>query len=568
MSGLATLASFVPRVVRRRVVAGGQAAVGVEVVDGVVLASDVSGFTKLALSLRDAPGGIEELREILNDAFVRLIDSIDETGGDVLGFAGDSLVAFWPAGGDAAASAGRAALEAQRRLRGCDHRISVRIGLGAGPVAMSTVGGEAGRWFLMPAGPAAAEALEEQARAAYGEVTVTAAFEAVAGGSLEIEHTGATRRLVAAGGSAAEPAADAAPALDSTHLPALRPYLPELVVDRLVAGHDSFVSELRPVTVALVLVPGTEDPAAVGMLQETVAAIQRCAYRYDGLIEPAVDEKGLGVIVVFGARAHEDDVDRALAAARATDHELTRLGAAHGVGVTTCDAFCGVLGSDRRREYAVLSEGVSVAARLAAAACAAGEPSVLCEASIADAARSRWSFATAVSLRLKGKEELHTAFGLADRLPRPRAARETIVGRGDEIEWVLNQVAAHDPGRGKLIVVEGEPGLGKSVLLGAVEETLEGTADVTVRTGFADALERSAPLHAWSAVFHDVLGLDAVEEGDLPEHLLHRGGAARPPARAGPRRRARRHTRVRRARARGAGRREPRADARAAGRRP
>src|SRR5262249_28089106 len=159
--------------------------------------------------------------------------------------------------------------------------------------------------------------------------------------------------------------------------------------------------------------------------------------------------------------------------------------------------------------------------RLAAAACEAGRPSVLCEGSTADAARSRWSFGTAVSLRLKGKQELHTAFGLTGRLQRRRAGREAIVGRGAEIRWVLDRVAVREPARGQLVAIEGEPGFGKSVLLGAVEEALE-AAGPTVRTGFADGLERSAPFHAWSAVFHDILGLDAVDGEDVAAHLHRR----------------------------------------------
>src|SRR3989442_1712186 len=81
---------------------------------------------------------------------------------------------------------------------------------------------------------------------------------------------------------------------------------------------------------------------------------------------------------------------------------LSELGVMYGIGVATGDAFCGMLGSDRRREYAVLGDIVSLGARLAAAACEPGRVSVLCESSTADAGRLRWTFTTPVSLRLKG----------------------------------------------------------------------------------------------------------------------------------------------------------------------
>lgn len=413
MSGLDALLSFVPRLVQQRVLLGRAPEVGAERVEGVVLASDVSGFTQLALSLQDTSGGIEELSRILNGVFAQLISAIDEAGGDVVGFAGDSLVAFWADRGDAPARAGRAALEAHRRLARSDHRINLRIGLAVGSVSMSTVGGERERWFLIPAGPAAVEAMAEQGRAELGQVAVTPAFVAAAGDGLDFQRVG-DEFLLVGGSDATAVGADesgAGAALDADVLSALRPYLPERVVDRLVAGHDSFLSELRQVAVVFVLAPGIEDPSLLATLQATTAALQRCAYRYDGLVEPGIDEKGISAVVVFGARAHEDDVDRALAAAEAIDAELAQLGVSYGVGVSTGDAFCGLLGTDRRREYAVLSDVVSVAARLAAAASEPGYPSVLCEAPIVDAARSRWQFGRAVSLRLKGKQELHTCFG-------------------------------------------------------------------------------------------------------------------------------------------------------------
>src|SRR4029450_8364330 len=124
--------------------------------EGVILVSDVSGFTQLAMSLRDTPGGVDELSGILNDGFGRLIDVIDEAGGDVIGFAGDALTAYWPMGSGAVTSAGWAALEAQRRLTEGDHRINLRIGLAVGSVAMWSVGGAQDQWFLTLTGAAAA----------------------------------------------------------------------------------------------------------------------------------------------------------------------------------------------------------------------------------------------------------------------------------------------------------------------------------------------------------------------------------------------------------------------------
>src|SRR5262249_30783086 len=63
-----------------------------------VLLADISGFTTMteSLALRGA-AGVEELTRCLNVYFGQLIDLIAEHGGDVVKFAGDALVAIWPA---------------------------------------------------------------------------------------------------------------------------------------------------------------------------------------------------------------------------------------------------------------------------------------------------------------------------------------------------------------------------------------------------------------------------------------------------------------------------------------
>ena len=62
-----------------------------------VLFADISGFTALSERLAaKGADGVEELTQILNAYFGRLIEVIVDHGGDVVKFAGDALLAFWP----------------------------------------------------------------------------------------------------------------------------------------------------------------------------------------------------------------------------------------------------------------------------------------------------------------------------------------------------------------------------------------------------------------------------------------------------------------------------------------
>src|SRR5262249_7060978 len=132
---------------------------------GAVLMADISGFTALTESLaRRGDVGAEDLTRCLNVYFGRLIDLIYEHGGDVVKFAGDALLAIWPAGGtpgttDIATSACRAVqcgLVAQQQLHNFpatpDARLSLRISISAGSLALLHVGGIGGRCELVATG--------------------------------------------------------------------------------------------------------------------------------------------------------------------------------------------------------------------------------------------------------------------------------------------------------------------------------------------------------------------------------------------------------------------------------
>jgi predicted ATPase/class 3 adenylate cyclase len=511
------LLSFVPGVVRGRLLDGEAPHADVERVQAVVLAADISGFTQLVGSLRETPAGIDELSGILNDGFSRLIDAIDGAGGDTLGFAGDSLLAYWPEGPGSAAAAAWAGLDAQRRLQSADQRIRVRIGIAVGELALWTVGGVEDRWLVVASGDGAAAAASLQASAELGQVVVTDAVAEAVGSAIRTTVEHGIHRLVdvdeppddQAGrrpgrGDGADPVTPIEPAR-------LRPYLPATIVARLEAGHDHFLSELRTITAVFVRVAGLGQGSGLADIQDVVTAIQASIFRYEGTLTAGADEKGITFVAAFGMppEAHEDDADRALSAAGAVHQALAALDRSHGIGVATGRAFCGPKGNDIRREYTALSDAVNVAARLAAAAASeSGRRAILCEPATVRAARGQWSFDTAVSLRIKGKTELLTAFGLQHRNARAGLTGGRMVGRQAELEQILGLVRSAPAGAtGRTVAIVADPGMGKTSLLGAVAEALRAGGEHVV-VGYADSLERSIPFRAWSTVFATILDVD------------------------------------------------------------
>ena len=120
------LRSYVPGLLASRFVARPAPLDAPEVArfSAAVLFADISGFTPLAERLaRRGPAGAEELSALLNVYFGRLTSLIAEHRGEVITFAGDGLLAVWPATGNegpatAARDAGRCALAVQSSFGG------------------------------------------------------------------------------------------------------------------------------------------------------------------------------------------------------------------------------------------------------------------------------------------------------------------------------------------------------------------------------------------------------------------------------------------------------------------
>ena len=164
-SDAGALASFLPDRLVRRLLEEPQAAgrAHADRLVGALLLADISGFTAITERLAaGGPGGAEELRGLLDGAFSPLLELIAGTGGDVLKFAGDALLACWPApAGDlderglaAATAAAAGCAEAMQAALGrfaATERLplALRIGIGAGEVVVLDVGGERERRELL-----------------------------------------------------------------------------------------------------------------------------------------------------------------------------------------------------------------------------------------------------------------------------------------------------------------------------------------------------------------------------------------------------------------------------------
>ena len=224
---------------------------------------------------------------------------------------------------------------------------------------------------------------------------------------------------------------------------------------------------------------------------EGVAQIVRAAEELGGHVERIA---GDGALILFGAPvAHEDDAERAVlaglrvlaaidayAAELARTHELD--GFAVRVGVETGTAVLAALGGARPIEFGATGDVLNTAARLEAAA----EPgTMLVGPHTFEVVEAGFDWDPPRKLTLKGKADV--VVGHRPRWPRGPgygrrgAGRVTpLLGRERELASLDAGLARLHEGPGGVLVLTGEPGLGKTRLLSELRRRAEAATPTPV----------------------------------------------------------------------------------------
>jgi class 3 adenylate cyclase/tetratricopeptide (TPR) repeat protein len=521
------LVPYLPTLVLERLALHDSATLGPEseTLPAAVLFADITGFTPLAEALgQQGPAGAEELARLLDACFGRLTSLVSAHGGDVLRLAGDALVALWTPGpeGEQLSALTRRAASCALHIRDSvsadavwsGRQLSLRIGVGAGDAIAMHVGGVRDRWELLLAGDPFSQMSLAEHQAQPGDVVLSPeAWSLVreAGTGTELEH-GTVRLQSITDAAPVRSLARAHP--DPARARTLESYLPMALRTRLAAGHTGWLAELRQVSVIFVGFDGLETggPAALDRIHHAVRALQSALYRYEGsVLKLGVDDKGVTLVAAMGLPplAHEDDAVRAVEAAQAIRRSLQTLGVRTAIGIASGRVFCGEVGGQERREYTVLGDVPNVAARLMQAAV----DDIYCDSATSQAAQSRLTFEVLRPILVKGKLAPVAVYRPGGRARSARDVRP-IFGRSAERARLVEQLEAVQGGSGRIVVIEGEPGIGKSRLVADLVDESR-SRGLTCLIGAGDAVERSTPYHAWRPVFERILGLEGLEEPEV-----------------------------------------------------
>jgi DNA-binding SARP family transcriptional activator len=236
--------------------------------------------------------------------------------------------------------------------------------------------------------------------------------------------------------------------------------------------------ERRPVTVLFADIVGStalgerlEPDEAKVLVGECVTMMSRAVDEYGGTVQAY---QGDGICAYFGVpTAHEDDPERAARTAlrilEVVDGYARDIEAAWGisgfavrVGVNSGSAAVGLVGSADPQAVA-LGDATNVAARLQAAA----EPGTILVGSVtARRLEHRFELGDPIEIAVKGREEPVAASRLLRAKERaPRAATSPVVGRDRELEVLQGALRDLASGRGRVLLLTGAPGIGKTRLL-------------------------------------------------------------------------------------------------------
>ena len=224
-----------------------------------------------------------------------------------------------------------------------------------------------------------------------------------------------------------------------------------------------------------------------------IGAYHRCCAeiveRNDGFVAKYM---GDGVLAYFGyPQAHEHDAERAVRAGLALVEGVPKLTTAAGVplqvrvGIATGLVVVGdLIGAGAAQEQAVVGEAPNLAARLQTVA----EPgTVVISSSTRRLTGGLYDYRDLGELALKGFAvnvpawQVLGASAAESRFEALRASSTPLVGRGEEIDLLLRRWERAKDGEGSVVLLSGEPGIGKSRITETILERLGDEPHTRVR---------------------------------------------------------------------------------------
>ncbi|NOR46080.1 MAG: AAA family ATPase, partial [Candidatus Delongbacteria bacterium] len=431
--------------------------------NGSIMFADISGFTKMSEKLT-AKGkeGSEEISRIINDVFEILISLVSSSGGSVYKFGGDAITVFFP---DAIEKkiVLNTAIEMQkaiseftkiRTIAGA-FSLKMKIGLAFGSSLIGQLGKESKGYFI--AGDTLDTACDCEHSATQGDIIVTKEFY----GLINKRNYEKIKNFYKIKYSKTTETGIELKKIKRKQAKWHKEFISDVLIEREISGGGTKAGELRNCTVIFLNFTGVEygKKFKYKVLDDFYTLASVTIRKYNGYINKIdMGDKGNKLIMLFGAPiATEKNEEYALRAVE----ELRNLCPKEiniRIGVNNGNIYFGVIGASHRREFTVMGNAVNLSARLMASA---DSNEIVISSSISNRV-PEIELENKRELKLKGVKELFEVSSFKHILETRKSKRFKLIGRKKEQKLYKDIVGK---GKGFLINIKAEAGLGKSVLV-------------------------------------------------------------------------------------------------------
>ena len=470
--------------------------------------------SKMLVEETDARGkGSEELASFISSFFEDLVDTISASGGDIIKFAGDCLICIWEkkdgrSMGQTVYNAIRCGYALKDKVTNLDDSssLSLHISVGAGKIKLvSLSSSNRAEYFVL--GNGYVEALGGIDASNSGEIVLSKSGVEYLKHAIDEEkpvneatHNSSDRggildtkmetrelenqdhRLLVHLDDNIFPAAKLSPkcALPHSAMKLANLYVPRNV--RKLISDNEEKSVLHDVAVVFINFRGVEkmDLGQLDHLFQAIASSVNSARA--SLKEFVVDDKGAVAVVVVGfpgeghASALRDNSNaaRALSVALLIRKKVALQGVFVGTGIASGKAYCGMVGSKNRCNYAAVGSIVNLSARFMGKDMRQGGHIIVSEDITMDRyVRTKYRFAPIAPMALKGFEHVVSTYvptGRIDRSPNIMNPYSTAFISREETLKKLHDAATRN---GTTLLVKCEKGVGGTTCLAELVSQLE-----------------------------------------------------------------------------------------------
>jgi class 3 adenylate cyclase/tetratricopeptide (TPR) repeat protein len=261
-------------------------------------------------------------------------------------------------------------------------------------------------------------------------------------------------------------------------------YVPRHLAEKILASRQTLEGERKQVTVlfadirdSMKLIEGRDPEEAQKIIDPVLQVMMDAVHRYEGTVNQVL---GDGIMALFGAPlAHEDHALRACYSALAMQEEMRRYrrrlgqseeaGLQIGIGMNSGEVVVRSISNDLNVDYSALGHTTHLAARMQELA--AGGTTLMTSSTLREV-EGFVQVRSVGAVQVKGVSRPVDAFEVvAATTARTRVQAAAVrgltplVGRRAEIEVFSKLVEEAASGKGQILAMVGEPGMGKSRLV-------------------------------------------------------------------------------------------------------